>query len=136
MTWPLAYTTDDLNFYPLTIEPAQTWLATKTTAGAPLVELARERAKRADSVDQNVDGSAHQHAFSADGRWLASAAGLEARLWPLRAEDLVAEACVRVPRNLSCAEWRDARGEAPYVKACTTRPDPPDLADCKAGAKP
>ncbi len=136
LTWPLAYTTDDLNFYPLTIEPAQTWLATKTTAGTPLVDLARERAKHADSVDQNPDGSAHQHAISADGRWLASAAGMEARLWPLRAEDLAAEACVRVPRNLSCAEWRDARGDAPYVKACPLRPDPPDLADCKAGAKP
>ena len=68
-------------------------------------------------------------------RWLASAAGKEARLWPLRAEDLMLEACVRVPRNLSCAEWRSARGDALYVKACPQKPEAPDLADCKAGAK-
>ena len=135
LNWPLAYTTDNMNFYPLTIEPAQPWLATKTTAGATLVELARQRAKHADSVDQNASETGHQHAISADGRWLASAAGKEARLWPLRAEDLTAEACVRVPRNLSCAEWRDARGDAPYVKACPQKPEPSDLPDCKAGAK-
>ncbi|MEO5733008.1 MAG: hypothetical protein ABIN96_07185 [Rubrivivax sp.] len=131
-SWSLAHSTDDLNFYPLTIEPLHPWLVAKITPGAQLVELARQRATRADSVDE----SEHHHAISADGRLLASAAGTEARLWPLRVVGLLAEACERLPRNLSCAEWREARGDAAYVKACARLPDPPDMAECKPGAKP
>ncbi|MDM0001797.1 TIR domain-containing protein [Variovorax sp. J22P240] len=129
-TWVEAYGTDDLNFYPRLIQPDLTWLSSKTTAGLALIDAALERAKRADG-DLGDD---NRFAISADGRLLASTAGKEARLWPLRFEELQTQACQRLQRNLSCAEWREARGAAPYTKACAQLAEPADAAECTAAA--
>jgi WD40 repeat protein len=129
--WPEAYATDDLNFLPRLLVPGQLWLSTKTTAGTPLVDAALHRAELADSIDE----AEHRYAISADGRLLASNAGAEARLWPLRFVELELQACQRLPRNLTCAEWREAQGDTRYRKACEKLPDPPDAADCQAGAR-
>jgi len=128
-SWPIAYAADDLNHDPQLLVPGGEWLAAKTASGTALSDLALQRARQADGV---ADNEGH-FAFSADGKWLASAAGHEARLWPLLAADLSAEACIRLPRNLTCAEWRETQGQAPYTKTCAQRPDPPDAADCGRG---
>jgi hypothetical protein len=63
-------------------------------------------------------------AFGADGRLLVSASGREARLWSLRPHDLVAEACQRLSRNVTCSQWRDAMGDRPYLMTCPALPGP------------
>jgi WD40 repeat protein len=43
--------------------------------------------------------------FSPSGRHLAIGSADSVRLWPLRPDELVAEACRRVPRDMSVDEW-------------------------------
>jgi len=52
------------------------------------------------------DGWVNAVAFSPDGRYALSAdMGGNARVWLYRPDDLIAKACARVTRNLTCAEW-------------------------------
>jgi WD40 repeat protein len=64
-------------------------------------------------------------AFSPDGRWLATASADHiARLWYLRQDDLLAEACARLPRNLTETEWQHYLGDEPYRSTCENLPTP------------
>lgn len=67
---------------------------------------------------------------SPDGAWLATA-GTDGsvRLWRIGgAREMIAEACARVPRNLTRAEWERLFPGRPYRRTCPALPDPPDLA--------
>ena len=46
------------------------------------------------------------------------------RIWEIGVEDLVAEACSRLERNLTLAEWRAHRGDEPYRRSCEKLPKP------------
>jgi WD40 repeat protein len=62
-------------------------------------------------------------AFDEESRYLATMGeDHTVRVWPLRREDLTEQACERLPRNLSLAEWREYIGVESYRKTCPTRP--------------
>ncbi|WP_448540620.1 WD40 repeat domain-containing protein, partial [Roseiflexus sp.] len=70
------------------------------------------------------NGSVFDVAFSLDGQYVVNAgASNTARVWWWRPEDLIAEACRRLPRNLTPEEWRQYVGpEAPYHATCPGKP--------------
>ena len=72
------------------------------------------------------EGGVRAVVFSPDGWWVASRSdpynGIVKLWW--RPKDLIAEACARVPRNLTLEEWRRYLGDEPYRKTCSNLPGP------------
>jgi WD40 repeat protein len=64
-------------------------------------------------------------AFSPDGKWILTI-GDEgtAWLWKWQPEDLVAEACRRLSRNLTHDEWQEYFGDMSYHLTCPNLPIP------------
>lgn len=61
--------------------------------------------------------------FSPRNRWLAtSSKDGTVRLWPLQPQDLIAQACQLLPRNLTQKEWKDLNLEGDYHKTCPSLP--------------
>jgi WD40 repeat protein len=56
--------------------------------------------------------------FSEDGRWIASSSFRGVQVWRLRPDDLLAEACARLERNLTDAEWQAAFGQVAAQPTC------------------
>jgi hypothetical protein len=80
------------------------------------------------------DGLVMDLTFSRDGKWLATASGDGmARIWLVWPQDLRAEACARLPRNLTREEWANFMGQdegwieflrtnVPYKPTCPALP--------------
>jgi hypothetical protein len=51
-----------------------------------------------------------------------------ARVWEWQADDLIANACATMPRNLTLAEWQQYIGDAlPYQATCENLPIEPEV---------
>jgi hypothetical protein len=62
-------------------------------------------------------------AIDRESRYLATIGpGNTVRVWSLRKADLIEEACRRMPRNLSKAEWRGYVEDDAYHKTCPELP--------------
>jgi len=73
----------------------------------------------------NHDGEVSAVAFSADGRYVATASwDNTAQIRYVFAEDLIAQACNRLTRNLTLREWQRYLGDEPYRKTCPNLPNP------------
>lgn len=98
------------------ISPDGHWLATAGDDGAVRVwsiGIGREVGRMMHSERVNA------LTFSPDGRWLVTgSADNTARVWLWRTEDLIAEICSRLPRNLTHREWQQYLGDEPYHPTC------------------
>lgn len=116
------------------ISPDNRWLATGTDV---YVSSSSDRGWRARIVDiltgaemarlDHEDKVLHV-AFSPDGRRLLTASRDNvARIWNWRPEDLIAQCCTRLTRNLTAAEWVQYIGTTPVEPTCPDLPTPQEL---------
>jgi WD40 repeat protein len=69
-------------------------------------------------------GPVNAVSFSPDGRFVVSGSrDNTVRMHRWRPEDLIAEACSRLTRNLTKGEWRVYLGDEPYQKTCKHLPE-------------
>jgi hypothetical protein len=98
-----------------------------TFAGGTI--LADAQLQRPALVVQH-DGEINDAAFSPNGRWLATASeDHTVCIWPLWAEDLLPLARLRLQRNLTYDEWRQAFENEPYSKTCPDLPIDPKFVE-------
>jgi len=65
--------------------------------------------------------------FSEDGKFVVSKSDDgDVRMWLYRPEDLIADACARVSRNLTRAEWVQYLGDESYQPTCPNLPMEPE----------
>ena len=75
------------------------------------------------------DGPVGAVAFSPDEKYVISgSADKTARVWLSHPDDLIADTCARLPRNLTRAEWRQyIRDLLPYQVVCLNLPLEQDM---------
>ena len=103
--------------------PDSGWVA---TAGKDGTARVWETISGREVSRMTLGGEAVIVGFSPDGRRLAGYSGNEALVWYWRSEDLIAEACARVTRNLNRAEWEHYLPGEPYRLTCPNLPEPAD----------
>ncbi|MFN8459506.1 MAG: WD40 repeat domain-containing protein, partial [Anaerolineae bacterium] len=74
-------------------------------------------------LELNSDYKINRVIFSPDRRflWTGSADG-QVRLWWWQPEDLIAQSCFRLTRNLTRQEWQQYLGDLPYQPTCPNLP--------------
>jgi WD40 repeat protein len=108
----------------MAFSPDGHWLATSTgnPPGTGVVQL-WEVSTGQEITRVAYDNWVNALAFSPDGRWLVNGGGDRlARVWLLQPEDLIAQACARLSRNLTYSEWQQYLGEEPYRPICPNLP--------------
>ena len=98
------------------------YLAAASADGtAALVEVATGR----EIARIRHEGPVWAVAFSPGGHYLATAGGSDVFLLPLEQDELFAQVCARLPRNLTRAEWNTYVGsDVPYEVLCPNLPVP------------
>jgi WD40 repeat protein len=90
------------------------WLAVATKDRVQVFETQSGN----DIARLRTRGDVRSMLFSEDGRWLAVAAWEATEVWRLHPEELLAEACVRIKRDLTEAEWHTAFGQVARRPTC------------------
>ena len=67
------------------------------------------------------ESAPHRVRFSPDDRYLATGTERGVQVWAWRVDDMVAEACRRVPHDMAPAEWRLYLGDS-APQACRVKP--------------
>ena len=76
------------------------------------------------------EGTVNDAVFSPDAVWLVTASSdRTVRFWPLRLEELRAEAATRLGRNLTYDEWQKFFPDDPYPRTFATLPVHPSVRD-------
>ena len=83
---------------------------------ARIFDVASTRELWSTTLSHDATGAAA--AFADNDRTVVSFAGFQLKRHLWRAEDLIAEACARLDRNLTQAEWRQYLGDEPYRETC------------------
>lgn len=105
----------------VTFSPNGRYLATASWDDtAALVELATGR----ELARIRHEGSVEYVTFSPDGRFLVTAGGSDVFIFPLDQDELFAQVCARLLRNLRLSEWRRFFGSEPYRQTCPNLPVP------------
>lgn len=94
------------------------WLATASGGQARVWELSSGR----ELIRFSHDAWVRVVAFAGQDRWLWTGTEGEVRLWPWLGTDLVTQACQRLPRNLTQAEWEQFVRDEPYRASCSNLP--------------
>ena len=94
------------------------WLATASYGpGVHIWEIptGQEVARMQHSINEGIT-------FTRDDRWLVTGGRATTRVWRWQTEDLIAEACARLPRNFTPREWREFFGNESYRRTCPNLP--------------
>ena len=121
----LASTLDPKNMvWAVSFSPNGKYLATGGDNGiAQVWNLSTKR--EVARVEQGKSELEEAVAFSPGSKYLAPASSDNtAQIHYVRAEDLIREACSRLPRNLTKEEWRQYLPHEPYRKTCPKLPEP------------
>jgi len=73
------------------------------------------------------DGAVNSVEFSSDGKYIVYGSNNgTVRIWSWQPEEIIANACATMPRNLTHAEWAQFIGDAmPYQAVCENLPIEP-----------
>ncbi len=117
------------HFWPvgtLAFSPDGRWVVSASSldlvfwAGVSRVEVrVWEAATGLELFRTDYEGELSEVAFSADARWIAvTDTGGNVQLWRWQPDDLAAELCGRLGRNLTTEEWRQYIGAEAYRQTC------------------
>jgi WD40 repeat protein len=117
-TWREVVSFDSGQVAGLSVSPGSRWIAVGAVHGARIWE-ARTGREVARIPDRDAFS---QPLFSPNGRWLVTVGEDHFSVWAWQPADLIAQACARLTRNLTRAEWRLYLGDEPYRATCPNLP--------------
>jgi WD40 repeat protein len=115
----------DVGVTAVAFSPTGGCIATATSDGAAMIWNADTREKLARIPDPIGATDSHTRTavtFNHDGTLVATAMGSSGYVWTWRPEDLVAEACRKLSRDLTVEEWPHYLGDEPYRRTRELEP--------------
>ncbi len=104
----------------MAFSPDGNWLA---STGRDNVSRVWEAATGLEMARISHEDDVTDMEFSPDGRSLATSSfDGTAYIWLVWPEDLIAEGCSRIGRNLTAEEWLSYFGDEPYRRTCPDLP--------------
>ena len=122
----IASLTHDGDVGDLVFSPDGRYLATQARSGQNEMVWVWDWMQGRPLVQLNPGNNIYDLRFTPDGSRVVTGGGDKTvRLWLWRADDLIADACARLERNLTREEWRTFLGDEPYDDDKRTCPNLP-----------